>query len=64
MPEREQIEAWIAQVALGDRAAFGALYAATSAKLYGLLIRILKDEAEAEDVLQDVYVKIWHTGGR
>ena len=64
MPEREQIEAWIARVALGDRSAFEALYAATSAKLYGLLIRVLKDEAEAEDVLQDVYVKIWHNAGR
>ncbi|MCU0912504.1 MAG: sigma-70 family RNA polymerase sigma factor [Rhodobacteraceae bacterium] len=64
MPTRDDIEAWIARAALGDRAAFEALYAATSAKLYGLLIRILKDEAEAEDVLQDVYVKIWHNAGR
>ncbi|MCX7644989.1 MAG: sigma-70 family RNA polymerase sigma factor [Rhodobacteraceae bacterium] len=64
MADREEIEALIARVALGDRAAFRALYAATSAKLNGLLIRILKDEAEAEDVLQDVYVKIWHNAGR
>lgn len=64
MTGREEIEALIARVALGDRAAFRALYAATSAKLHGLLIRILKDPAEAEDVLQDVYVKIWSHAGR
>lgn len=64
LADREEIEALIARVALGDRAAFRSLYGATSAKLHGLLIRILRDEAEAEDVLQDVYVKIWHNAGR
>lgn len=64
MRQREEIEALIARTALADRAAFAALYAATSAKLYGLLIRILQDEAEAEDVLQDVYMKIWRGAGR
>lgn len=64
MSGREEIEALIARVALGDRAAFSALYAATSAKLNGVLIRILQDRAEAEDVLQDVYVKIWRNAGR
>jgi RNA polymerase sigma-70 factor (ECF subfamily) len=64
MSGREEIEALIARVALGDRSAFRALYGATSAKLHGLLIRILGDETEAEDVLQDVYVKVWHNAGR
>jgi RNA polymerase sigma-70 factor (ECF subfamily) len=60
----EKIEALIARVALGDRAAFTALYAATSAKLYGLALRILRDEAEAQDALQEAYVKVWHNAGR
>jgi RNA polymerase sigma-70 factor (ECF subfamily) len=64
MAGREEIETLIGRVGLGDRAAFDALYSATSAKLFGLLIRILRDRAEAEDVLQDVYVKVWRNAGR
>lgn len=64
MSSRDEIEALIARVALADRAAFSALYAATSAKLFGLVLRVLKDRAEAEDVLQDIYIKIWHNAGR
>lgn len=54
----------IARVALRDRAAFDQLYAATSAKLFGVLVRLLKNRAEAEDALQDVYVRIWQNAGR
>lgn len=49
----------LAQTAQGDRGAFSTLYEATSAKLYGIVIRILRRRDVAEDVLQDVYVKIW-----
>lgn len=49
----------LAKVALRDRAAFRALYEATSAKLFGVLLRLLKDRHDAEDALQMVYVKIW-----
>ncbi len=48
---------------MADRAAFSQLYAATSAKLFGLCLRILRDRAQAEDALQDVYVKIWQRAG-
>lgn len=44
----------------GDRAAFSSLYQRTSAKLYGICLRLLGSEAEAQDVLQDVYVLVWH----
>jgi RNA polymerase sigma-70 factor, ECF subfamily len=47
------------RVAAGDRAAFAALYAATSAKLYGVILRILARRDVADDILQDVYVRIW-----
>ena len=57
------IEAMIAKCALGDRRAFAALYQATSGKLFGVLLRILTDRAEAEDALQEVYVKIWKGAG-
>src|SRR5215218_1106693 len=41
------------------RAALRLVYQDTSAKLFGVCLRILKDRAEAEDVLQDVFVTVW-----
>jgi len=47
------------QVADKDAAALKALYERTSSKLYGICLRLLGDEAEAQDVLQEVYVTVW-----
>ena len=58
------IAALIDRVALGDRGAFDALYAATSAKLFGVVLRILKNRAEAEDALQEVFVRVWQKADR
>ena len=58
------VEAMIARCALGERAALGDLYEATSAKLFGICLRVLGDRAAAEDVLQEVYVKVWHASDR
>jgi RNA polymerase sigma-70 factor (ECF subfamily) len=49
----------LSRAAAGDKAAFRDLYDRTSAKLYGTILRILRDEALSRDVLQEVYVKIW-----
>ncbi|TYB87673.1 sigma-70 family RNA polymerase sigma factor [Oceaniovalibus sp. ACAM 378] len=57
------IERWINATASGDRAAFLALYDATNAKLFGVCLRVLRDRAEAEEVLQDVFLKIWRNSG-
>ncbi|MBU2327001.1 MAG: RNA polymerase subunit sigma, partial [Alphaproteobacteria bacterium] len=48
----------------GDQAAFSALYAATSGKLFSVCLRILKKWTEAEDALQDAFVKIWRNAHR
>lgn len=64
MASPNDIEGMIARMAMGDRAALSALYAATSAKLYGIALRVLEDRAEAEDALQEIYVKLWHNAGR
>lgn len=53
----------MAAVATGDRTAFRSLYAETSAKLYGVLIGLLGRTALAEECLQEVYVKVWHSAG-
>jgi RNA polymerase sigma-70 factor, ECF subfamily len=59
-----EIAQLLARTALRDRAAFTVLYQRTSAKLFGVLLRILKDRAEAEEALQEVYVKIWQRADR
>jgi RNA polymerase sigma-70 factor (ECF subfamily) len=56
---RSQLAAALVRVAAGDRAALRIIYQDTSAKLFGVCLRILKDRNEAEDVLQDVYVTVW-----
>jgi RNA polymerase sigma-70 factor, ECF subfamily len=53
----------LAQVASGDRVAFREVYAATSAKLYGVILRILKRRDIADEILQEVYVKVWERSG-
>jgi RNA polymerase sigma-70 factor (ECF subfamily) len=40
-------------------ASFERLYGLTSPRLFGIVLRIHPDGAEAEDVLQDVYLKVW-----
>ena len=62
--DREQIEMLIARVAMNDRAAFNALYDATSAKLFGVSLRVLSNRAAAEDAMQDSFVKIWKNASR
>ncbi|SER22513.1 RNA polymerase, sigma subunit, ECF family [Faunimonas pinastri] len=45
--------------ARGEHSAFRDLYDATSSKLFGVVLRIVRDRALAEDVLQETYLKVW-----
>lgn len=49
----------ISRCAAQDRAAFRSLYASASAKLFGIVLRILRDRTEAEDALQEVFTRVW-----
>jgi RNA polymerase sigma-70 factor (ECF subfamily) len=60
---RQQLSAALARIAGGDRAALQMLYRDTSAKLFGVCLRILRDRGEAEDGLQDVYINVWRRAG-
>jgi len=51
------------RVAARDAAAFAALYQRTSAKLYGVVARILTRGDAAADVLQETFVRIWERAG-
>ena len=53
----------LAAVAKGDQAAFERLYAATRAKLYGVVLRILRRADLADEVMQETYAKVWRTAG-
>jgi RNA polymerase sigma-70 factor (ECF subfamily) len=52
------------RIAAGEHEALRQLYDATSAKLFGVCLRILSDREESEDVLQDVYITIWRRADR
>ena len=58
------IEGLLARCGLGDRAAFGRLYGLIGGKLYGVAYRILGNRSEAEEAVQEAFVKIWHSAGR
>ncbi len=61
---RERLVVALAKVARGDEAALKSVYQMTSAKLFGICLRISADRQGAEDILQDVYLKVWSRAGR
>jgi RNA polymerase sigma-70 factor, ECF subfamily len=64
MADAAHISSLLARVALKDRAAFSQLYAQTSAKLFGVILRLTRNRAEAEDALQETFVKVWQHAGQ
>jgi RNA polymerase sigma-70 factor (ECF subfamily) len=56
---RRLIATALARIPSGDRTALQTVYRLTSAKLFGVCLRILGERSEAEDVLQEVYVTVW-----
>ena len=58
------IENLLSRLTLGDRKALSQLYDKTSAKLFGVCLRVLNDRAAAEDALQDTFVKVWKRADR
>lgn len=50
---------WLRQVARGDEAALRRLYELRADTLYALALRLLQSPAEAEEALQDAFVRIW-----
>jgi len=49
----------LGRAGLGDRAAFARLYERTSGHLFAVVLRIQRDRAQAEDLLQEVYLSVW-----
>ena len=60
---RQSLEVLLASVAKGDEAAFAELYQATSSKLFGVALRILRSREVAEEVVQEAYFRVWERAG-
>lgn len=54
------LAALIAQVALGDEPSFGSLYRQTSARVFGLVRRVVVDSTISEEVTQEVFLQVWN----
>ncbi len=58
-PSQIEVDTLISQIAQGNEKAFEGLYDSYSPALYGVVLKIVRDEAVAQDVLQEAMVKIW-----
>ena len=58
------LEQLLRAVAAGDRQALKGLYQRTSARLYGICLRVLGDESDAQDALQEVFTTVWIKAGQ
>lgn len=50
--------------ARGDQRAFAAFYDATAAAVHGTVLRVLRDPAQSEEVVQEVFLEAWRTAAR
>jgi RNA polymerase sigma-70 factor, ECF subfamily len=57
-------EALIRRIANGDRLAMQVLYARYHVRVFRFVVRLVRDEATAEDVISDVFLDVWRQAGR
>jgi RNA polymerase sigma-70 factor, ECF subfamily len=62
--EGEHLAELLRRSARGDQAAFAELYDATSKRVYGLALRVVRDPAQAEEVAQEAFLEVWRTSAR
>ena len=60
---RDHAAALLVRTADGDRGAFAQLYDMLSARVFGLILRVLVNRAHSEEVLQEVFLEIWQSAG-
>jgi RNA polymerase sigma-70 factor (ECF subfamily) len=54
----------LTRVSRGDEQAFGAVYDALGASVYGMAKRVIRDPARAEEVSQEVFIQVWQSAAR
>jgi RNA polymerase sigma-70 factor (ECF subfamily) len=57
-------EVLIARIATGDRLAMQVLFARHHVRVYRFVLRLLRDEAAAEDLISEVFLDVWRQAGR
>lgn len=62
--DSDQVIRLLQEVASGNKGAFALLYQRTSAKLYGICLRVLGNEAEAQEIIQEVFLTVWRKADR
>lgn len=62
--EADHLRGLLAGAAAGDRRAFADLYDATSARVFGMVLRVLRDPGFSEETVQEVFLQIWKTADR
>ncbi|MBW8173500.1 ECF RNA polymerase sigma factor SigK [Ornithinimicrobium sp. Arc0846-15] len=60
-PSTTDLAALLQETAAQDQDAFAQLYDLVSPRLHGLVIRVLRDVAQAEEVTQEVFLQVWRT---
>jgi RNA polymerase sigma-70 factor, ECF subfamily len=60
----DELIALLRASARGDEGAFARLYDATSARVYGMVLRVVRDPAQAAEVTQDCYLQYWQQSAR
>ena len=55
------LDALLRRVAQGDRDAFAAVYDLTHSRVYGLVVRVLRDAGYSEETTQEIYLEVWRT---
>jgi RNA polymerase sigma-70 factor (ECF subfamily) len=61
---RDELADLLAASARGDERAFADLYDRTSSRVYGMVLRVIRDAAQAAEVTQDVYLEVWRQSAR
>lgn len=64
MSDRQRLITALSRVAAQDRTALREVYERTAPKLFGVCLRISGNREAAEDILQDVYLRVWNRAGR
>ena len=55
------LDALLRRITRGDRQAFADFYDHTNTRVYGLVIRVLRDAGYSEETTQEVYLEVWRT---
>ncbi|WP_219470451.1 ECF RNA polymerase sigma factor SigK [Nonomuraea rhizosphaerae] len=58
------VESLMEAVAKGDKVAFERLYEVVAPRVFGLVLRVLRDRAQSEEVAQEVLVEVWRSAAR